>query len=49
VPDKDVAKVQVGTMPTRFAVVESGAIHTTVLTPPTNLLAKKKRFVTSPW
>ena len=44
VPDKDVAIVQVGAVPTRFAALESGAIHATVLTPPTNLLAKKKGF-----
>jgi len=44
VPDKDVAIVQVGAVPTRFAALESGTIHATVLTPPTNLLAKKKGF-----
>ena len=44
VPDKDVAIVQVGAVPTRFAALESGTVHATVLTPPTNLLAKKKGF-----
>jgi len=44
VPDKEVAIVQVGAVPTRFAALESGAIHATVLTPPTNLLAKKRGF-----
>lgn len=44
VPDKDVAIVQVGAVPTRFAALESGAVHASVLTPPTNLLAKKKGF-----
>ena len=44
VPDKDVAIVQVGAVPTRFAALESGTIHATVLTPPANLVAKKKGF-----
>jgi NitT/TauT family transport system substrate-binding protein len=44
VPDKDVAIVQVGAVPTRFAALESGSVHATVLTPPANLLAKKKGF-----
>jgi NitT/TauT family transport system substrate-binding protein len=44
VPDKDVAIVQVGAVPTRFAALESGTIHGTVLTPPANLLAKRKGF-----
>jgi NitT/TauT family transport system substrate-binding protein len=44
VPDKDVAIVQVGAVPTRFAALESGTIHATVLTPPANLLAKTKGF-----
>ncbi len=44
VPDKDVAIVQVGAVPTRFAALESGTIHATVLTPPANLLARKKGF-----
>lgn len=44
VPDKDVAIVQIGAVPTRFAALESGTIHATVLTPPANLLAKRKGF-----
>jgi NitT/TauT family transport system substrate-binding protein len=44
VPDKDVAIVQVGAVPTRFAALESGTIHATVLTPPASLLARKKGF-----
>lgn len=43
-PDKDVAIVQVGAVPTRFAALASGTIHATVLAPPANLLAKKKGF-----
>jgi len=44
VPDKEVAIVQVGAVPTRFAALESGAIQATVLTPPANLLAKRRGF-----
>jgi ABC-type nitrate/sulfonate/bicarbonate transport system substrate-binding protein len=36
--------VQIGAVPTRLAALESGTIHATVLTPPNNLLARKKGF-----
>jgi len=44
VPDRDVAIVQIGAVPDRFAAMEANVVQATVLTPPTNLVAKKKGF-----
>ncbi len=44
VPDKDVAIVQVGDVPTRLTALESGTVHATLLVPPADLLAKRKGF-----
>jgi len=43
-PDRDVAIVQIGAVPDRFAAMEANLVQATVLTPPTNLIAKKKGF-----
>ncbi len=42
VPDKDVVIIQVGAVPDRFAAMEGNFIQATVLTPPINLIAKRK-------
>ncbi len=44
VPDKDVAIIQVGDVPTRLMALESGTVHATLLVPPAHLLAKRKGF-----
>ncbi|MBI4528552.1 MAG: ABC transporter substrate-binding protein [Deltaproteobacteria bacterium] len=44
VPDKDVAILQIGAVPDRFAAMENNIVQATVLTPPINLIAKKKGF-----
>jgi len=44
VPDKDVAIIQIGAVPDRFAAMEGNFIQATVLTPPINLIAKRKGF-----
>ncbi|MBI2988363.1 MAG: ABC transporter substrate-binding protein [Deltaproteobacteria bacterium] len=43
-PDRDVAIVQIGAVPDRFAAMEGNIVQATVLTPPINLVAKKKGF-----
>lgn len=44
VPDRDVAILQIGAVPDRFAAMENNIVQATVLTPPINLVAKKKGF-----
>jgi NitT/TauT family transport system substrate-binding protein len=44
VPDKDVAILQIGAVPDRFAAMDANIVQATVLTPPTNLIAKRKGF-----
>lgn len=44
VPDKDVTIIQIGAVPDRFAAMEGNFIQATVLTPPINLIAKKRGF-----
>jgi len=44
VPDRDVAILQIGAVPDRFAAMENNIVQATVLTPPINLIAKKKGF-----
>jgi len=46
VPDRDVAIIQIGAIPQRFAAMEANVVQATVLTPPTNLLAEKMGFST---
>ena len=43
-PDRDVAIVQIGTAPDRFAALEGNVVQATLLSPPTHLMAKKKGF-----
>ena len=44
VPDKDVAILQIGAVPDRFAAMDANIVQATVLTPPINLVAKKRGF-----
>jgi len=44
VPDRDVAIIQIGAVPDRFAAMESNIVQATVLTPPINLIAKRRGF-----
>ncbi len=44
VPDRDVAILQVGAVPDRFAAMENNIVQATVLTPPINLVARKRGF-----
>lgn len=44
VPDRDVAILQIGAVPDRFAAMENNIVQATVLTPPINLIAKKRGF-----
>jgi NitT/TauT family transport system substrate-binding protein len=44
VPDRDVAIIQTGSQPARLAALKSGAVHGTIVGPPTDMIARKAGF-----
>lgn len=43
-PDRDVAILQMGSQPARFAALKSGTVHGTIVGPPADIIARKTGF-----
>jgi NitT/TauT family transport system substrate-binding protein len=44
VPDRDVAILQIGSQPARFAALKGGTVHGTIVGPPADIIARKAGF-----
>jgi NitT/TauT family transport system substrate-binding protein len=44
IPDRDVAILQIGSQPARFAALKSGTVHGTIVGPPADIIARKAGF-----
>jgi NitT/TauT family transport system substrate-binding protein len=44
VPDRDVAILQIGSQPARFAALKNGTVHATIVGPPADIVARKAGF-----
>ena len=44
IPDRDVAILQIGSQPARFAALKSGTVHGTIVGPPADIIARKEGY-----
>jgi NitT/TauT family transport system substrate-binding protein len=44
VPDRDVAILQIGSQPARFAALKNGTVHATIVGPPADIIGRKAGF-----